>query len=71
MITTINLRNLHLSPYKATKEFFFLGMKTFKIYSPSNFQICSMVLLTTVNILGEVCFCILVYSSPCAGCLGG
>lgn len=46
MITTINLRNLHLSPYKATKEYFFLGMKTFKIYSPSNFQICSTVLLT-------------------------
>lgn len=45
MTTTINL-----SQYIVTK-YFFLVMRTFKIYSLNNFQICSAILLTTVTML--------------------
>ena len=45
MITTLSP-----SPYIVTK-IFFLVMKTFKIYSLINFQICKTVLLTVVPVL--------------------
>lgn len=38
-----NKSSYHLSPYKVTTIFFFLGTRTIKIYFLSNFQICNTV----------------------------
>ena len=46
MITTISLVNIHHHSHN-----FFLVMRTFKIYSLRNFQICNTVLLTIVILL--------------------
>ena len=48
MITTISLDNIHQHTYLQN---FFLVMRTFKIYSLSNFQICNTVLLIIVAML--------------------
>ena len=41
----------HPSPHIITKKFFFLLMRTFKIYTLSDFHVYDTVLLTTVMIL--------------------
>ena len=46
MITAVSLVNIHHHI-----QFFFLVMRTFKIYSFSNFQIYGVVLLTVVTML--------------------
>ena len=48
MIATISSVNIH---YHIQLQFLFLVMRTFKIYSLSNFQICKTVCLTIVTIL--------------------
>ena len=48
MITTVSLVNLH---HQSQLQFFFLGMRTFKTYILSNFQINNTVLLTIVTIM--------------------
>ena len=50
MIITISLVNTTIIHYEAD---FFLVMRTFKIYSVSNFQTCSTALLSTVAMLLE------------------
>ena len=47
MIATSVVTSVTLCSYKI----FFLLMRTFKIYSLSNFQICNTVLSTIVNML--------------------
>ena len=47
-----NKSSHHLSPSIATK--FFFMMRTFKIYSLSNFQIYNTVLLTIVSIITDI-----------------
>ena len=59
IITTISLVNIH--HYTKLQIFFFFVVRTFKIYSPSSFQIYSIVLLTIVTVLyitspGHTCF---------------
>lgn len=45
-----NKSSYHPSPHKVT-NFFFLMMRPFKIYSPGNFQICTVILLVIVMML--------------------
>ena len=52
MLNTVSLVNIH--PLTELKNNLFLVMRTFKIYSLSNFQICNTVLLTTVTMLLKV-----------------
>ena len=48
MIIVIRLVNIH---HYTELQFLFLLMRTFKIYSPSNFQIYNTVSLTIVTVL--------------------
>ena len=48
MITIISLVNIC---YHTELQFFFLVMRTFKIYSLSNFQLCNTISLTVVTML--------------------